>query len=135
MKYLFRVMNLTFIILIFTGCNRSRDSWQFVMDKGGIIIGDPYQYKSSTYLPIKCNASGLEAIFVKPVDTTSYPIFFTHGKAVLVDNNIEIKLYHSMEEGGKDINRIKIPDLKPGVYSVFYNDKKNSKVFIDKVTY
>lgn len=135
MKYLVRVITIIIFVLILSGCNRTKASWQFIMDKGGIVVGDPYQYKSSTYLPVECYASGLEAVSVKPVDITSYPIYYTRGKADLAGNSIEIELYYSLDKEGKDINRIKIPDIKPGEYKVFYNDIENSKVFIDKVTF
>lgn len=133
MKYLVKVLTLIMIIFMLWSCKSSRASWQFVMDKGGIEIGSPFYSNLSFFLPVKCNASGTKEITVKPVSTTSYPIYYTNGKAIVNGHNIEIELYYSLKEKGKDIDRIKLPHIEPGEYKVFYRDVMNSKIFIDKV--
>jgi hypothetical protein len=108
-----------------------RVDFQTIEALGGIKIGIPYQHQNVWMLPVECDAIG-KFISQKPTAINSAPLAFY--KAVVRIENHAIYFYLKrkldQEYDKHRIQELKLGNLHPGTYKLYYINRDGTRVFI-----
>jgi hypothetical protein len=97
------------------------ESWKFMVEVGGITMGQPSRNPLSVYLPVRCDVSGLTEITKKP--TTINSALSVKSIKTKIE---EHKIYISVKAGlvSKDetcmCSSVDLGDIPAGNYEVIY---------------
>jgi hypothetical protein len=128
-----------FTVFLFISCvniSSTRASWDWVQNVGGIKLETPILENGSYYLPIKCNATGMEEITVKSKIINSAPLYFIKSKVLIENNEINFYLIYALTLKDKyqnNLQSIKLGNIKQGKYKVNYIDQDKTKQYIREI--
>jgi len=128
---------LTLILLVsFDTFTRQTEDWDFIQKVGGIETETPLETEDGFYLPVKCNVSGLDSVTIKPT-TLNSALSCLKIKSTINGNTIHLKVIAGLAVTKKsDCNckAVRVGDLEPGNYIVYYGDKSSFEHPIGKFT-
>ena len=137
-KIVFGVWTLLVLVLLisFVTLTRETENWDFIQKVGGIKTETPLETENGFYLPVKCNVSGLDSVTIKPT-TLNSALSCLRIKSTVNGYTIHLKVIAGLAVTKKsDCNckAVRIGDLEPGNYIVYYGDKSSLEHPIGKFT-
>jgi hypothetical protein len=132
------VLTLLVLILIvsFVTLTRETENWDFIQKVGGIKIETPLETEDGFYLPVVCNVSGLDSVTIKPT-TLNSALSCLKIKSTINGNAVHLKVVAGLavfEKPNCNCKAVRIGDLEPGKYIVYYGDKSSFEHPIGKFT-
>ena len=131
--FVFLAMILLFSFYTLT---REAEDWDFIQKVGGIKTETPLETEDGFYLPVKCNFSGLDSVTIKPTAGNS-ALSCLKIKSIVNGNAIHLKVIAGLEVLKKpncNCKAVRVGDLEPGSYIVYYGDESSFKHPIGKFT-
>ena len=137
-KIILGVLTLLVLVLLvsFETFTRETENWDFIQKVGGIKTGTPLETENGFYLPVKCNVSGLDSVTIKPT-TANSALSCLKIKSTINGNAIHLKVVAGLavlKEPNCNCKAVRVGDLKPGDYIVYYGDKSSFEHPIGKFT-
>jgi len=137
-KIVFGVLTLLVLVLLvsFVTLTRETENWDFIQKVGGIKTETPFETENGFYLPVKCNVSGLDSVTIKPT-TLNSALSCLKIKSTVNGNTIHLKVIAGLAVTKKsDCNckAVRVGDLDPGNYIVYYGDESSFEHPIGKFT-
>lgn len=137
-KIVIGVLTLLVLVLLisFVTLTRETENWDFIQKVGGIKTETPLETENGFYLPVKCNVSGLDSVTIKPT-TLNSALSCLRIKSTVNGYTIQLKVIAGLAVTKKsDCNcqTVRIGDLEPGNYIVYYGDKSSFEHPIGKFT-
>jgi hypothetical protein len=137
-KIVFGVLTLLVLVLLisFVTLTRETENWDFIQKVGGIKTETPLETENGFYLPVKCNVSGLDSVTIQPT-TLNSALSCLRIKSTVNGYTIHLKVIAGLAVTKKfDCNckAVRIGDLGPGNYIVYYGDKSSLEHPIGKFT-
>ena len=131
-------MTLLILVLLvsFENFTRQPEDWDFIQKVGGIKTGTPLETEDGFYLPVKCNVSGLDSVTIKPT-TLNSSLSCLKIKSTVNGNTIHLRVITGLAVTKKfDCNCkvVRVGDLEPGNYTVYYGDESSFEHPIGKFT-
>jgi len=131
---------LTLIVLVlfvsFETLTRETEDWDFIQQVGGIKTETPLETEDGFYLPVKCNVSGLDSVTIKPT-TLNSALSCLKIKSTVNGNSIHLKVVAGLAVTKKsdcDCKAVRVGNLEPGNYIVYYGDESSIEHPIGKFT-
>lgn len=137
-KIAFGVLTLlvVFVLISFETLTRKTEDWDFIQKVGGIMIETPLKTEEGFYLPVKCNVSGLDSVTIKPT-TLNSALSCLKIKSTVNGNIIHMKVIAGLaltKKSDCNCKTVRVGDLEPGNYMVYYGDKSCFEHPIGKFT-
>lgn len=126
-KIVFGILTLLVLVLLvsFVTLTRKTENWDFIQKVGGIKTETPFETENGFYLPVKCNVSGLDSVTIKPTPANS-SLSCLKIKSTINGNAIHLKVVAGLsvlEEPNCNCKAVRLGDLEPGNYIVYYGDR------------
>ena len=137
-KIVFGVLTLFVLVLLvsFETFTRETEDWDFIQKVGGIKTGMPLETEDGFYLPVKCNVSGLDSVTIKPT-TLNSALSCLKINTTVNCNSIHLRVIAGLAVTKKsDCNckSVRVGELKPGNFTVYYGDGSSFEHPIGKFT-
>ena len=137
-KIVFGILTLLVLILLvsFVTLTRETENWDFIQKVGGIKTDTPFETENGFYLPVKCNVSGLDSVTIKPT-TLNSALSCLKIKSTVNGNTIHLKVIAGLaltKKSDCNCKAVRVGDLEPGNYIVYYGDKSSIEHPIGKFT-
>ena len=128
---------LTLILLaLFYKFNREVVGWNFIQKIGGIKTDTPLETEDGFYLPVKCNVSGTDSVTIKPT-TLNSALSCLKVNSTVNGCAIHLKVIAGLaltKKSDCECNAVRVGNLKPGDYIVYYGDETSVEHPIGKFT-
>lgn len=115
---------------------RETVDWNFIQKVGGIKTDAPLKTEDGYYLPVICNVSGSDSVTVKPTALNS-ALSCLKIKSTIKDNTIHVEIISGIaisKRDGCQCKAVRIGELEPGSYIVYYGGKSSFEHQIGKFT-
>ena len=137
-KIVLGVLTLLVLVLLvsFETLTRETEDWDFIQKVGGIRTETPLETEDGFYLPVKCNVSGLDSVTIKPT-TLNSALSCLKIKSIVNGNTIHLKVIVGLaltKKSDCNCKAVRVGDLEPGNYIVYYGDESSIEHPIGKFT-
>lgn len=142
MRTKFKIVSIVFALFVFVlfvsfeTFTRERVNWDFIQKVGGIKTETPMETEDGYYLPVICNVSGLDSVTIKPTYLNS-ALSCLKIKSTMNGNVIHLKVIAGLaltKKSNCNCKAVRVGDLAPGSYTVYYGDESSFEHPIGKFT-